>query len=93
MGILGTYPAGDTGVAEVLRAGEKLTLKAVLVAGGKAHLGLIPRAIESDVAALRTAKPRGAPPLLWQLDCVPCRLEVMEEAPFVYRLAFVAFTV
>ena len=52
MGILGTYPAGDTVVAEVLRAGEKLTLKAVLVAGGKAHLGLIPRAIESDVAGV-----------------------------------------
>ncbi len=52
MGILGTYPAGDTVAAEVLREGEKLTLKAVLVAGGKAHLGLIPRAIESDVAGV-----------------------------------------
>ena len=51
-GILGTYPAGDTVAAEVLREGEKLTLKAVLVAGGKAHLGLIPRAIESDVAGV-----------------------------------------
>ena len=52
LGILGTYPAGDTVAAEVLREGEKLTLKAVLVAGGKAHLGLIPRAIESDVAGV-----------------------------------------
>ena len=52
MGILGTYPAGDTVAAEILREGEKLTLKAVLVAGGKAHLGLIPRAIESDVAGV-----------------------------------------
>jgi len=51
-GILGTYPAGDTVAAEILRAGEKLTLKAVLVAGGKAHLGLIPRTIESDVAGV-----------------------------------------
>ena len=51
-GVLGTYPAGDTVAAEILRAGEKLTLKAVLVAGGKAHLGLIPRAIESDVAGV-----------------------------------------
>ncbi|MCH2580386.1 MAG: PDZ domain-containing protein, partial [Planctomycetes bacterium] len=52
MGILGTYPAGDTVAAEVLREGEKLTLKAVLVAGGKAHLGLIPRSIESEVAGV-----------------------------------------
>lgn len=48
-GILGTYPAGEGIEVEVLRAGKKVSLKAVLVAGGKARLGIKPRFIESEV--------------------------------------------
>lgn len=49
MGILGTYPAGESIGVEVLRAGGKLELEAVLVAGGKAHLGIKPRVVSGDV--------------------------------------------
>ena len=51
-GVLGTYPAGEKVAVEVLRAGKKLTIEAVLVAGGKAHLGIVPRAVESEVAGV-----------------------------------------
>lgn len=49
MGILGTYPAGDAIEVEILRGENRVDLKTVLVAGGKAHLGIKPLFIESDV--------------------------------------------
>ena len=49
MGILGTYPAGESVGVEILRADSRIGLKAVLVAGGKAHLGIKPRAADGDV--------------------------------------------
>ena len=49
MGILGTYPAGDDIAAEVLRGEKRIGLKTVLVAGGKARLGIKPKFVEGAV--------------------------------------------
>lgn len=49
MGILGTYPAGDDIAAEVLRGEKRVGLKTVLVAGGKARLGIKPKFVEGEV--------------------------------------------
>ena len=48
-GILGTYPAGESVGVEVLRAGGMIKLQALLVAGGKAHLGIKLRVADGDV--------------------------------------------
>ena len=49
MGILGTYPAGDEIAAEVLRGEKRVELRTVLVAGGKARLGIKPKFVEGEV--------------------------------------------
>ncbi len=49
MGILGTYPAGDNIDVEVLRGEKRVKLKTVLVAGGKARLGIKPKFVEGEI--------------------------------------------
>jgi len=53
LGILGTYPAGESIAAAVVRGSEKHDFTAVLVAPGSAYLGLVPQSVTDGVVGVR----------------------------------------